>query len=171
MTKACIRCGCVKPVAMFHVHKMMKDGRLNKCAACVVECVQAWREANPSGRKREWVKKQHDRGFLAAFKMGLGKNQNPESRRAAGLKYQHKRRIQKLERPTFDSELDDLAFYEAKALCVSRQALTGVKWEIDHIVPLNHRVASGLHSACNFQVAPKAWNVAKGNRHMDRFFG
>ena len=45
-----------------------------------------------------------------------------------------------------------------------RNKLTGVKWEVDHIVPLASRIVCGLHAETNLRVVPKLVNRIKGNR-------
>jgi len=55
--KTCIRCGLNKELSFFHKHKGMKDGHLNKCSSCVVECVDEWRKNNIDCRKKEHIKK------------------------------------------------------------------------------------------------------------------
>lgn len=67
------------------------------------------------------------------------------------------------------SELDEFAFEEAINLCKLREQATGFSWHVDHTVPLNHRQASGLHVAANFQVVPAWWNFQKKNTNMDEF--
>lgn len=41
---------------------------------------------------------------------------------------------------------------------------TGVRHSVDHTVPLNHPLVSGLHRAANFEVVPLLDNIRKGNR-------
>jgi len=41
---------------------------------------------------------------------------------------------------------------------------TGIKWHVDHIVPLTK---SGLHKPTNLQVVPAIWNILKSNRNCD----
>jgi hypothetical protein len=65
--------------------------------------------------------------------------------------------------PVFDREFDEFVFQEARALARMR----GPGWEIDHIVPLKHGEACGLHNGFNIQVVPKAWNRSKGNRRIE----
>ena len=67
------------------------------------------------------------------------------------------------------SELDLFVFEEAIELAKSREKVVGGKWEIDHIVPLKHKNACGLHVAANFQVVPAEWNRAKNNHNMNEF--
>lgn len=65
--------------------------------------------------------------------------------------------------PAWDRELDALVFREAARLAVSREQVTGDKWEIDHIVPLKGKLVSGLHVWNNLQVVQKTANRRKSN--------
>lgn len=159
-TKMCFKCGEVKPLDAFHRHAMMKDGHLNKCAACTVKDVAEWREKNPGCRAREWERKLEK---LGKDRSRHGHGKCPIKKRKNALNYFHKKRLAGM--CAFDKELDDFAFEEAKDLCSRRGG-----WEIDHIVPLRHRDACGLHNAYNLQVVPAVWNKKKGNRSMDTFF-
>lgn len=40
---------------------------------------------------------------------------------------------------------------------------TGERWSIDHIVPLNHPLVSGLHCPANLRLLPLLDNMRKGN--------
>lgn len=149
----------------------MKDGRLNKCAACVVLSVKEWRQRNPEARREEYLRGIGGARRARGLQTRWGQGRDKDLARIRSLKYEHKRRVTLLGRQPEMSELDVFAFEEAKRLCVLREQGTGVKWSVDHIVPLAHRKASGLHVAANFQVVPALWNSRKGNRHMGKYFG
>lgn len=53
---------------------------------------------------------------------------------------------------------------EAYRLARLRTRLTGIKWEVDHIVPLNHPLACGLHNEFNVRVITQFENRSRGNR-------
>lgn len=40
---------------------------------------------------------------------------------------------------------------------------TGIRHEVDHILPLNGKTVSGLHVLCNLQIITKRQNILKGN--------
>jgi hypothetical protein len=169
--KICIKCNEVKVITEFHKHSGMSDGHLNKCRSCVVLAVAAWREKNPEARKHEYSKSQRGKQAQLGFEMGFrnrpGEGRNCVKTRIRGLKYAHKRRAQ-TETPM--TEWDMFVAEEAFKLSVLRNTQTSHKWTVDHIVPLNHKEASGLHNGFNLQVVPASWNFKKGNRNMDSFW-
>jgi hypothetical protein len=54
------------------------------------------------------------------------------------------------------------AFYEAADFMTK---LTGIKFEVDHIIPLNGSNISGLHVPSNLQVIPGIENNKKNNKY------
>ena len=75
------------------------------------------------------------------------------------------RRAKKIERtPTWFSEFDEFVIQEAAELAVMREKKLGGKWHIDHIIPLQGSVISGLHVANNFEVVPQSYNSKKRNK-------
>lgn len=59
--------------------------------------------------------------------------------------------------PFFISEIYDLARLRTKH--------TGIKWHVDHVVPLRHPLVCGLHWEKNLQVITAPENFAKNNRY------
>ena len=170
--KTCIRCRQTKSLDEFHRHARMKDGHLNKCAACVVECVREWRKKQPNERQQRYARElemgtrtRHRRREEITRQTP---EQRAESRKVISLRYFHKRR-QALERRTL-SELDLFALDEAINVRKRREELTGFAWHIDHRVPVMHKHACGLNVAFNLQVVPGTWNVSKRNLTMADFW-
>ena len=77
-----------------------------------------------------------------------------------------KRRAAKLLRtPTWLSEADTRAIADFYRLAAQRTVKTGVPWHVDHIVPLQGQLVSGLHVPWNLQLLPATDNIAKHNRY------
>lgn len=66
--------------------------------------------------------------------------------------------------PAWFSELDDFIMSEANHLVIIRREATGVEWEVDHMIPLQAKTASGLHVGANIQVLPMWFNRSKRNK-------
>lgn len=78
-----------------------------------------------------------------------------------------KRRASKLNAtPSWYGELDEFVMREAADLCLLRELATGIAWQVDHMVPLQAKLACGLHCAANVQVIPAYLNNQKLNRML-----
>jgi 5-methylcytosine-specific restriction endonuclease McrA len=55
--------------------------------------------------------------------------------------------------------------HETYHLSNLRTKVTGIKWEVDHIIPLQNELVCGLHVIENLRVIPKSINASKGNRY------
>jgi len=92
-------------------------------------------------QKREWAAANRDKGAVYAVQRRRGVKQATPTWADKGL-------------------MDDLYRY-AKIMRVS----TGIKCEVDHIVPIAGADVCGLHSHDNLTVLTKAANRSKWNRH------
>lgn len=143
----------------------MKDGRLNKCNKCVLKAVADWRKKNPEARKKEYEKTREKTKRLTREEYNKKLRKNAIGKKITSAKYAHKRRTQ--QKNIYNTELDIFVFEEALDLCKLRKEALGFKWHVDHIVPLNHKNACGLHVAQNVQVVPANWNLKKSNKNMN----
>lgn len=65
--------------------------------------------------------------------------------------------------PTWLTRLDKAEIAKIYAECATKTAQTGVKHEVDHIVPLRSKVVCGLHVAWNLQIITSIANRRKSN--------
>ncbi|HDU5574529.1 TPA: hypothetical protein RFV54_001062 [Klebsiella aerogenes] len=90
-------------------------------------------------------------------------------------KYQTKRNIQEAARRARKISSTLLAGDEWNEFVISemfdlrdiRSNQTGIKWHVDHIIPLKGKSISGLHVWYNLQLIPATINIRKNNK----FFG
>lgn len=66
--------------------------------------------------------------------------------------------------PSWFAELDQFVLSEAYLLADLRYKLTGIDWQVDHMVPINAKNVCGLHVWNNFQVIPAYLNNSKKNK-------
>lgn len=85
------------------------------------------------------------------------------ARKAIRLRYQLMRRSSE---KTLD-ELSRFVLDEAVLLRKMRETATGIKWHVDHIIPVSK---GGTSHYCNIQVVPALWNRMKSNTNTNAFW-
>jgi hypothetical protein len=77
-----------------------------------------------------------------------------------------KRRLAKIHRtPKWLTEDDFWMIEQAYELAALRTKLFGFPWHVDHEIPLQGKIVSGLHTPYNLRVIPGVENVKKGARY------
>jgi hypothetical protein len=69
-----------------------------------------------------------------------------------------------INRVKVDCEFNDFIIQEMYSLSRYRSEITGIKWVVDHIVPLNSKLVCGLHTYHNLRVIPHSINASKSNK-------
>lgn len=191
--KKCSKCFEVKSLNSFNCCSKAKDGLRSECKICQKKYNQIWREnANKielSVRAKQWREQNKER--LALYEKGRGvekqrlwRLKNPNyvktyndnyyainrtyisARKKAhpekGLAQNARRRAAKLRAtPIWANQFFIEEIYNLARL---RTKSTGVKYHVDHIVPLKSRIVCGLHVEHNLQLVPASLNLSKGNR-------
>jgi hypothetical protein len=77
-----------------------------------------------------------------------------------------KRRLAKINRtPSWLTDDDNWMIQQAYELAALRTKMLGFSWHVDHVLPLQGELVSGLHTPYNLQVIPWFENVCKSNRY------
>ena len=118
---------------------------------------KAWRDQNKGAMKecsRRWYIENKDRAIANAVAF---REANPGYATAKARKYQ----ASKLQRTPPWADMSAIAelYAEAKRL----EELTGIQFHVDHIVPLQGELVSGLHVPANLQLLPARENLSKSN--------
>jgi hypothetical protein len=144
-------------------HGHLSD-RFTSNGACI-GCIDKWKSENPD--KVEKIKQvSNGRYFSSNREKVLEKHRewhrkNPSKR----LALENKRRAAKLQRtvPWLNAghkfEIDCVYKY------CSALRMAGLKFEVDHIVPLQGELVSGLHAPWNLQVIHEFDNRSKGAKY------
>jgi hypothetical protein len=164
--KQCTKCLEIKPTSSFHKKATCRDGLFQWCISChrlITKTRQKELRSNP-----EFVKKE-------AKKVAVWRNKNPEKAKLSWKKYLDnnrakiyaigtKYRLSKMRRtPIWLTETEHWMIEQAYELAVLRTKITGFSWHVDHIIPLQGRLVSGLHTPYNLQVIPGKDNQQKSN--------
>lgn len=147
--KECTRCRVCKPVDQFPWHKdhrLLAGGRVGShCKACQSERAKAWQASNYDralANQRRWREENKDR--------------INQTMARATKRYMAAR---KHNTPSWADHDKIEAIYTLAAQM--REACHDV--EVDHIIPLQGRIASGLHVHWNLQIIPRRQNRRKKN--------
>lgn len=168
--KLCSKCKEEKPLAEFGARKASPDGLGYKCRQCNVAEARRWRELNRERHRaysRQWQIGNREQANRKSAEWRVKNkarraevcrnwNERNQDKRAAAVA----RRRAKIVTPAWANKEAIEKFYrEAKLL----EQATGVKYHVDHIVPLNSPLVCGLHVEHNLRVIPASENVLKRN--------
>ena len=109
------------------------------------------------GTTREHIQK------FCSFSCQQKHNSNKNPQWAANRKIRRRVKFDKAIYYGTDRELYNFAIKEIYSLAKERTQLTGIPWEVDHIIPINSKLVCGLHTPCNLQVIPARHNRLKSN--------
>lgn len=184
--KTCKACLLHLPLAQFHPHKQI--GHRNKCKGCTnaqakhwyeankerkAAAVAAWQEANRGAfelARAAWKKSNPEklRGYTSEWqkanrpKINAYKRAQRHVNPASVVKYEiarraaEKRACVRWANPFFIGEIYHLSKLRTKVV--------GVRFVVDHMVPLRHPLVCGLHVEHNLEVIENHLNEKKGNR-------
>jgi hypothetical protein len=162
--KICKKCGEEKPLFDFYKQKANKDGHLNQCKPCRNEVISKW-----SNRNKEYITEiqreinrkhyvKHRKQRLCEISEYARANKHLINARVA------KRRAMQLRLTPSWADKKEISMWYEVAEVLSR---SGVRFEVDHVVPLKGKKAWGFHSQHNLQVLPAFMNRSKGAKHVD----
>lgn len=105
---------------------------------------KAWRDRNKD-KVKAWVRRTTALSLI------------PPSMKAAN------HRARKLRATPLWANVDEIKWFYRTAKYIND--FSDVKFDVDHIVPLNSKIVCGLHNEFNLQLLPATTNKEKGNRH------
>lgn len=169
LNKYCPMCKELKPRTMFAKDRSRYDGAQPRCRGCVAFVYRGRKDKHRAATKR-WVKANPRLmlGYAAKWR-----DANREYLRARDAKFARenpdiccfksaKRRAASEKATPRWANLTSIK--EIYALARERTKQTGVKWVVDHIVPLQSARVCGLHVEHNLQLLPETENSKKHNK-------
>jgi len=148
VTKVCRDCTQCLSLELFVKSKAFKQsGYDNICKVCNYTKTREYRRNKKPDRSQEYKKYREKYPEKVSANSGT-------------------RRAKKRQRvPKWLSLEEQWMINEVYSLARLRTKLTGIKWHVDHIIPLVSNTVSGLHTITNLQVIPAKLNLIKGNSY------
>lgn len=167
--KRCNVCRATKPLADFATRRASPDGVSSTCRVCANIRSAQWKEAHPGAHKqwydenRDWKRQYFQQWRQAnAERVKQGYRTWAKANKARINALIAKRNAIKLKAtpPWADHSAIRAIYKEASRLT----AETGIRHEVDHVVPLRHPRVCGLHVAANMQILTSDENKRKSNQ-------
>jgi hypothetical protein len=166
-SKVCNKCKETKRLCDFHKDGSKNDGLCTSCKSCKRLNAKVWRSLNlekAREKSRVWYSENKHRPEVKKAhainnKRWIGCNPHLNAAKEA------KRRSHKLKASPPWLKPEHLA--QIKRTYKLRDVIsevTGIKYHVDHIVPLQGKNVCGLHVPWNLRVIPAKDNLSKGNR-------
>ena len=168
MSKKCNKCGEIKELEGFSKRDRNKDGYRGTCRLCATAMSKAWQAANRE-RQAAYVKvwrsknKEHIKEYERATKeRKSATNKAWKVNNSDRLNfYTAKRRAAKLLRTVSWANMKAIKDIYAEARRLEKA--TGIAMHVDHILPLQGLLVSGLHVETNLQILTWCENISKSN--------
>jgi hypothetical protein len=163
--KQCTKCLFFGPFTQFYKQaKNSKDGYQSHCKDCDNKRVAIRKAKHPEKTKE--IQAVSDKNKYIKQKVAIlarnkrWKSENPVKMQAIDAR----RRAAKLHRtPAWLTEDDHWMMEQAYDIAQKRTLLFGFPWHVDHVIPLQGKLVSGLHVPHNMRVVSATENLRKGN--------
>jgi hypothetical protein len=186
--KSCRVCNINKPLVDFHKTKSNKDGYNNMCKICRKESNKKYQEENKDSiviTQKKWVSNNIEkvRGIKNKYYQNNKEKQKDyyrqnkeviqERRREYASAYKKAnrahfnfkeatRRFTKKQATPNWANLKNIKVVYEKAKWL--EGLTGLKYDVDHVIPLQSKDVCGLHVWENLQILEAGLNRSKSNK-------
>lgn len=174
--KTCKKCNENLPQEAFTKVKRLKSGYSSVCKKCTNVASRKYKrkyflenkDKINSQRRKDYAENPEQR-------LEWSKN-NPEKVKEYKKKWKDcnkhnlitgdaaRRARMKLATPAYMSEFDKFLINEIYDLASKRSSNLGIKFSVDHIVPIMSEIVCGLHAPCNLQIIPFKENIIKSNK-------
>jgi hypothetical protein len=176
MLKCCPNCKLSKDHTEYYKNKNRKYGIEGICKLCSSEKGKFWRKANPEKARqlsKKWERNNKEKKYKNEQKWNqsyIGKlwlrNWRKSNNNKLNFRNRNRQARKNMRLPIWLTEEDKLAMKLMYEFAHELSKETGIKYDVDHIIPLHGKNISGLHCPQNLQILKYIDNIKKGNRYV-----
>jgi 5-methylcytosine-specific restriction endonuclease McrA len=192
--KYCANCKIYKQISNFNSNKSKKDKLHTQCKICCIAYAKKYYAKNKQKlleeQKLRAMNRKEEISNVAKQRYSAKKSEILE----ANSKYysENKTQIYQIKKQWVDINKDKIISYKAQRRAKKLNAtptwlnkeqrkliqnfykearqlklLTGIAYEVDHIIPLQGKLVCGLHVPWNLQILKESENCSKGNKLLE----
>lgn len=156
--KKCPKCNKLQPLKNYTKNKASKDKRSFYCKSCY-----------STMNKLTYKKTKHKRQTpeFKAKKALNDKNYKLKNYKKIKAKKRAEKSLKRSRQPNWLSKTHKSAIKNIYLECQKVTKETQILHHVDHIIPLNSKIVSGLHVPWNLQIIPASANIKKSNHLRD----
>lgn len=160
-SKFCNSCRTFKDIICYYKHPANKDKLTTKCKECLKNYQISYNKANADAR-RSYGKRRYQQDPIKRINKVLQHAKENPSLYANRAMARYAAKLQRTPKWLTQEQKAQIKWAYDRAAAYT--AFSGIKYEVDHIIPLQGENVSGLHVPWNLQILTKSENVSKGNR-------
>jgi hypothetical protein len=166
--KQCTKCLESKPTTSFYVQSMnSKDGYQSHCKSCDNLRKQQWARKNPEAVKKHSKKAESNRKQSTERKTWKKQHrQLPHIKASRNASYAKRRSAKIYRTPKWLTEQDLKVIKGFYSIAQMLSKVNNEEWHVDHIIPLQGKLVSGLHVPSNLQLMRGIDNETKRNEYL-----
>lgn len=161
MDKKCSTCKEWKFVADFRKNRSAADGLQNTCKSCHSVYCKSWKKRNPD-KVSQGNKANYNRHIDQ--KRQRTKNWRLKNPAKAAMQCSKRFKAIKERTPKWLTKQDWDKMNDIYNLAKKLSKTTGIKYSVDHVLPLRGKHVSGLHTPNNLKIIPLKENISKNNK-------
>lgn len=165
--KRCTKCGELQGLSQYSKDLRVFTGLKTECKTCGKARSKLWAQNNPEARSKIRARWE---GNNPEYMKAKRKRHYDRHQEYFITKALNRINAQRTANPPWLTEEDYWLIDEVYSLCRLRSKITGIKWHVDHIVPLKGKDVRGLHVPWNLQVITAKENYMKSNKPDIRNF-
>jgi hypothetical protein len=166
--KQCTRCLAFKPISAFYAQSVnSKDGYQSHCKQCDNARKEVWKKLNAEKAKEHAKKAEQNRkqsNSRKEWKKQHRQKQHIKSNRNANYAKRRAAKLQRTPKWLTKHDLNTIKAFYAIAQMLSKE--NNESWHVDHKIPLQGALVSGLHVPSNLQLMRGIENETKRNTYQ-----